>query len=249
MSETAKRTVLITGSNRGIGKAMLLAAAQNGYDIIAHARKPNAEWKDTLLAASENYGVGIHDIYFDLSSPEQIKQAFSELYKAHLSVDLLINNAGITSYNTSFMMTSINTAREMFEINLFAMMQITQYCLKSMIRKKYGSIVNIASICGEDVLPSNTIYGSSKAAVISFTKNLASEMGQYNIRVNAIAPGAVRTEMIEPVKDYFEDVYMKSVALGKLAEAETIADAAMFLLSDASAYVTGQTLRVDGGKF
>ena len=249
MSEKKKKTILITGSNRGIGHAILVAAAQNGYDIIAHARKPKDEWQKELTEIQAIYGVNIKDIYFDLRNSEEIKKTFSILYKDHFSIDCLVNNAGISSYNTPFVMTSIKAIREMFETNLFAAMQITQYCLKSMIRKKGGGIVNIASICGEDVLPSNTIYGSSKAAVISFTRNLASEMGKYGIRVNAVAPGGVQTDMLDPVKEYFEGEYMSSVALGRLANTEDIAKAVMFLLSDDAEYISGQTLRVDGGKF
>lgn len=180
------------------------------------------------MEIENSYHVTIKDIYFDLCDTDGMKTVFRKLYQEHVSIDCLINNAGITSYNTPFVMTSIASVREMFEINLFAMMQVTQYCLKSMMRKREGSIVNIASICGEDVLPSNTIYGSSKAAVISFTRNLASEVGKYGIRVNAIAPGAVRTDMIEPVKDYFEGDYLQSVSLGRLAESKDIMDAAMF---------------------
>lgn len=249
MNTATEKTVLITGANKGIGYKILEGVAKNGYNVIAHSRKSNNEWQEKLLTIKNTYNTTIKDIYFDLKDTDSIKETFQELYKEHISIDCLVNNAGITSYNTPFMMTSITSIREMFEINLFATMQITQYCLKSMMRKKSGSIVNIASICGEDVLPSNTIYGSSKAAVIAFTKNLASEIGKYGIRINAIAPGAVHTDMIAPVKDYFENEYKKSVSLGRLAETEDIMNAVLFLLSDASSYITGQTIRVYGGKF
>lgn len=249
MNEKLKKTVLITGANRGIGHTILEEAVKRGYDIVAHARKPNHVWMEELSDLRKTYGVDIKEIYFDLSDSNEIKKVFATLHKEHVNIDCLINNAGITSYNTPFLMTSMTAVREMFEINLFAMMQITQYCLRTMIRRKSGSIVNMASICGEDVLPSNTIYGSSKAAVISFTKNLASEVGKYGIRVNAIAPGGVDTEMIAPVKDYFEGEYLTTVALGRLAMPEDIANAALFLISEDAKYISGQTLRVDGGKF
>lgn len=249
MDEAARKTVLITGAHRGIGLKVLEGAARNGYDIIAHARKESGEWKEKLAGIAEAEHVSIRDVYFDMSDPDAIKKAFSELYHSHISIDCLVNNAGITSYDTPFVMTSIASIREMFEINLIAMMQVTQYCLKSMMRKRAGSIVNMASICGEDVLPSNTIYGSSKAAVIAFTKNLASEMGKYNIRVNAVAPGPVKTDMIQPVMDYFAGDYLSSVSLGRLAETEDIMNAVLFLLSDKASYISGQTIRVDGGRF
>lgn len=249
MSEARRNTVMITGSNRGIGRRVLETAAMQGYDIIAHARTDTDEWRVEILKIKKTYNVDVKEVYFDLCDLDKITQTFSFLSKAHVSIDHLVNNAGITSYNTPFLMTSMTEIRKMFEVNVFAMMAVTQYCLRNMIRRKRGSIVNLASICGEDVLPSNTIYGSSKAAVIAFTKNLASEVGKYGVRVNAIAPGVVDTDMIEPVKEYFDGQYISSVALGRLGETDDIAKAVMFLLSDESSYITGQTLRVDGGKF
>lgn len=242
-----EKNVIITGSNRGIGFAILKECAENNFNIWACARTKNETWEQKLLDLSHQNNIWIKPIYFDMRNREKMKKAFSLVFKEKKNIDAVINNAGITIYNQSFMMTSMEQIRDLYDVNLFALMEFTQLCLKKMIRQKKGSIVNIASICGEDILPSNTIYGSSKAAVISFTKNLASEVGRYGIRVNAVAPGPTDTDIISPVKEYFEKTYVERVALNRIAKKEDIAKAVMFLISDHSSFISGQTLRVDGG--
>lgn len=243
------KNVLITGANRGIGKSIMLKCAGKGYNIIAHSREKNETFLSELEQIKKIYNIEIYDICFDLRNSGEIKQAFKEFFSLHVDIDCLVNNAGVTFYNKSFMMTKMDELKDLYNINVFAMMEITQYCLKKMIRKKSGCIINMSSVCYEDVIPCNTIYGSSKAAVSSFTKNLASEVGKYGVRVNAVAPGGVQTDMIEPVMDYFNGEYMKNVPLERLARPEDIADAVLFLLSDEAKYISGQTLRVDGGKY
>lgn len=244
-----EKNVLITGANRGIGKSIMLKCAEKGYNIIAHSREKNETFLSELEQIKKIYNIDTYDICFDLRKSDEIKQAFKEFFALHVDIDCLVNNAGITFYNKSFMMTKMDELKDLYNINVFAMMEITQYCLKKMIRKKSGCIINMSSVCYEDVIPCNTIYGSSKAAVSSFTKNLASEVGKYGVRVNAVAPGGVQTDMIEPVMDYFNSEYIKNVPLERLARPEDIADAVIFLLSDEAKYISGQTLRVDGGKY
>ncbi|MBQ9901035.1 MAG: SDR family oxidoreductase [Clostridia bacterium] len=243
------KNVLITGSNRGIGKVILLKCAQNGYNIIAHTRNYKPEFSEELRAIEKEYSVSIRNVCFDLTDSQAIKNGMKEIFDMHIDIDILINNAGVTFYNKPFMMTKIDEARNLYNVNFFAMLEITQYCIKKMIRQKNGCIINMSSICAEDVLPCNTIYGSSKAAVSSFTKNLASEVGKYGIRVNAVAPGGVETDMIAPVMDYFTGEYLETVPLNRLASPNDIADLILFLISDNAKYINGQTVRVDGGRY
>lgn len=241
--------VLITGSNRGIGKTILLKCAENGYNIFAHTRNQKPEFIEELREIEQKYSVRIYNICFDLTDPQAIKNGMKELFELRMNIDVLINNAGMTFYNKPFMMTKIDEARDLFNVNFFAMLEVTQYCIKKMIRQKGGCVINMSSICSDDVLPCNSIYGPSKAAVSSFTKNLAAEVGRFGIRVNAVAPGGVETDMIAPVMEYFGGDYLKSVALNRLAQPEDIADAILFLISDKAKYINGQTVRIDGGRF
>ncbi|HOO05130.1 MAG TPA: SDR family oxidoreductase [Ruminococcus sp.] len=243
------KNVFITGSNRGIGKTVMLKCAEKGYNIIAHTRNNKPDFCKELEKIGEEYSVNTYNICFDLTDSQAIKNSMKELFSLHLDIDVLINNAGVTFYNKPFMMTKIDEARELFNINYFAMLEITQYCVKKMIRQNSGCIINMSSICANDVLPCNTIYGSSKAAVSAFTKNLASEVGRYGIRVNAVAPGGVQTDMIAPVMDYFNGDYLQTVPLNRLATPNDIADAVLFLISDNAKYINGQTIRVDGGRY
>lgn len=244
-----KKNIVITGSNRGIGAEILKICAENGYNIWACARRKDLNWENSLKIIEKKNDCWIHPLYFDMRCEDEIKSAFKTIFDTKMNIDALVNNAGITTYNQPFTMISINQIEEIYKVNVVSLMYLSQLCLKRMIRQKQGNIINISSICGQDVLPSNTIYGSSKAAVISFTRNLASEVGKYGIRVNTVAPGPTYTDIIEPVRDYFENKYKDGIALRRLAEAKDVANAVKYLLSNESDYITGQILRVDGGKF
>ncbi len=244
-----EKNVIITGSNRGIGAKLVEICVRNGYNVWACSRKQDVAREQELRRLSEETGQWIYPLYFDISEETEIKASFKEIFNSKKDIYALINNAGVTTYNQPFTMVTMKQIQELYQINLFSLMYLTQLCLKKMIRQKGGNVINISSICGQDILPSNTIYGSSKAAVISFTRNLASEVGKYNIRINTVAPGPTYTDIIEPVKDYFEKEYIKNVSLKRLAETDDIANVVKFLLGDESNYITGQIFRVDGGKF
>lgn len=244
-----KKNVIITGSNRGIGAKLVEDCAKNGFNIWACSRKRNIDREHELQKIASDNDCWIEPLYFDMRNEEEIKTAFKTIFDSKKNIDALINNAGVSTYNQAFTMVGMKQIQEIYQINVFSLMYLTQLCLKKMIRQKEGCIINVSSICGQDILPSNTIYGSSKAAVISFTRNLASEVGKYGIRVNTVAPGPTYTDIIEPVKDYFEQEYIKNVPMNRLANTEDIANAIQFLLKDESNYISGQVIRVDGGKY
>ncbi len=240
------KNAIVTGSRKGIGKAIVEVFAKNGCNIWACARQEDKTFEKDMKEIAEKYHVEIKPVYFDLKSLDEVKTGFKCIYQERKNIDILVNNAGIVHANL-FQMTTMEQIQEIYQVNTFAMMQLTQLALKVMSRTKSGSIINIASIAGQDANPTNCIYGSSKAAIISFTKILASEVATNDIRVNAIAPGPTNTEMVRVVCDKVGDALLNNCAMGRLAETEEIANVALFLASDMSSFINGQVIRVDGG--
>ena len=189
----------------------------------------------------------ITTIQLDLSKENEVKNAANEIILSKVPIDALVNNAGII-HTSIFQMTSLKKLREIFEINFFAQTLFTQYILKAMIKNKKGSVVNISSTSGIDGDAGRGAYSSSKASIIMQSKALSRELGPYNIRVNTIAPGLTDTDMMNnnTSKEIIEDM-LRRVSLQRIAKPEEIANVVLFLSSDLSTYLTGQTIRVDGG--
>lgn len=238
--------VLITGSRRGIGKTMVESFAREGLNVFAHARQPNVEFESYLKELSEAYSVHIRPIYFDMTDIENMKKTIKELYKEDIRLDVLVNNAGI-AHGGLFQMTSVDTIRQVFDINLFSQMSLTQLVLRGMQRNKSGCIINMASISGIDLQAGNSAYGVSKAGIIAWTKTLAAEMGEYGIRVNAIAPGLTDTDMSRQMESKAGAAMKEQSVMKRLATPQEVANVAVFLASDRASFVNGQTIRVDGG--
>lgn len=246
MSNFTGKTVLITGCNRGIGLAFLDAFAAAGATVLACVRTKDEAFTSHCKEISGKTGSEIVIFTADLSSEDSIKAFVSELYKSKRKVDILINNAGVVTKGI-LQMTSIQSVKDVFQINFFAQVQITQGVSKLMMRQKSGVIINMASIGGIDAYPAYTSYGCSKAAMIYFTKTMAQELAPYGIRVNAIAPSMVKTRMQEQMGEEANEEIMRRTALKRNAEPEEIAKLALFLASDDSSFITGQVYRIDGG--
>lgn len=240
------KNIILTGTGRGIGRAMLEIFAANGANIWAHARKEAEEFKGECKRIAENFGVQIWPVCFELTDYDAMKEAVKIIRSSKIPVDGLVNNAGIT-YNALFQMSDIKCVREQMEVNFFATYQFTQYIVKMMVRAEKGSIVNIASSAGLDGNPGKSAYGASKAAVIAMTKAIAGELGDQGIRANCVAPGVTDTDMLATMPSYVIEDVRKSVDLRRIGKPKDIADAAVFLISDLSSYITGQVIRVDGG--
>lgn len=240
------KVVVVTGSNRGIGKSILELFHAEGASIFACARTQTENFEaDLKKIASQGQGF-IKPIYFDFSEPDQIKNAIQKIIADSKVIDVLVNNAGIAS-GSLFQMTPVSKVKEIFEINFFAQLQFSQSIARLMTRAKSGSIINMASVSGLLGDSGTLSYGSSKAALIYATKTMARELGEFNVRVNAIAPSVTKTDMFNQMESGARDKMIMSTALRRPAEVIEVANVALFLASDLSSYVTGQTLRVDGG--
>ena len=241
-----KRTAIITGCNRGIGKAVMEVFAENGDDIFACVRKESDEYSGVTARLAGKTGVSITPVYFDLAESEQVKAGIKTILSAKKQIDILVNNAGVAS-GSFFQMTSLKDLKQVFEINFFSQVLFTQGISRYMSRFKTGSIINIASTAGLIGDAGMTSYGSSKAALMFATKTMATELGEMNIRVNAIAPSITKTDMFDQMEEKARNKLIDASSLKRPAEAVEVANVALFLASDLSSFITGQVLRVDGG--
>lgn len=241
------KNAVITGANRGIGKQTVEVFAKNGANIWACSRSKSEIFEKELKELSGKYNVSIYPIYFDLTKHDEIKQAMKEIISQKKSIDILVNNAGILPKNKLFQMKSIEEMKNVFEVNFFSHILITQYISRAMIRQKYGSIVNVTSTVALDGIPAQLDYVSSKAAIIGATKALAIELGQYDIRVNSVAPSFINTDLHSNTSNEFLEKVIQNNVIKRLGDSQEIAKTILFLSSELSSYMTGQVLRVDGG--
>jgi len=240
------RTVVITGCNRGIGKAAVELFAENGANLICCIRKENETFQSYVDALIKKYNVSIITIYFDMSNEEEIKSSLRELLKQKVTIDILINNAGVASGGL-LQMTSMKQLKEVFQINFFSQVLITQMISKLMMKQRFGSIINMGSVAGLENFAGYTSYGCSKAAIMMFTKTIAKEFAPYNIRVNSIAPGLTGTGMSQQMEEKAWKEMIGRTDMKRLGLPQEIANMMLFLASDLSSFITGQVYRVDGG--
>jgi len=237
---------VVTGSNRGIGKEVVRLFALNGANVWACARTPSDAFEKFIEECAQQNNVEIWPVYFDMMNKEQIRDGIKKIMSSKKTIDVAVNNAGIT-YNALFQMSSIEKMREVFEVNFFSQIIISQYLVKLMLRQKKGSIINIASTAALDGNSGRSIYGASKAAIICAAKSMAEELGESGIRVNSIAPGITQTDMLTSMSDEIIELTSQETHLKRVAKPSEIAAACLFLASPLSEYITGQVIRVDGG--
>lgn len=240
------KSVIITGTNRGIGKVLVKCFAEEKYNIWACARKKSDEFENELQQLAKKENVLIRPVYFDLTDSEEMKKSVKQILNGKERIDVLVNCAGV-AHGGLFQMTKMTTVKQIFEVNLFSMMELTQLVLRAMVRQKSGCIINFSSISGLDLRSGNCAYGASKAAIIAWTKTLAAEVAKLGIRVNAIAPGLTDTDMASLMNEKAGYEMVSSSALNRLLKPEEIADVVLFLSSEKSSTINGQVIRVDGG--
>ena len=241
------KNAIITGSRRGIGRATVEVFAQNGANVWACARKPDQSFEADMTALAEKYGGWIKPVYFDLADETAMKCAVRAIHNEKLPIDILVNNAGIVEQNSAFLMTPAERIRKVMETNFTAQMIFTQYIARMMAKKEKGSIVFLSSIAGLDGNPAQLEYVAAKAAIVGAVKKLAIELGESNIRVNAVAPGIIDTDMGNAMQnDLMQNILNKSI-MKRLGSPVEVANVISFISSDMASYMTGQIIRVDGG--
>lgn len=239
-----KKVCLITGCAKGIGREIAERFANDGAIVYANdlAEGQMDEWAKEL---SIQTGMNVTPLYFDICDFEAVKKAIMRIKKEQGKIDVLANNAGIVTYEP-LLLIDFAKLRKMFEVNVIAMIHLIQMVSKLMTRQRSGSIINMASIVGVKGAKGQLAYSATKGAVVSITKSASKELAEYNVRVNAVAPGMVATErFMNEIKGRFEE-RLVAVGMGRYANPSDIADAFTFFASDRSQYVTGQVLGVEG---
>ncbi|MCC7422094.1 MAG: SDR family oxidoreductase [Planctomycetaceae bacterium] len=242
----AGRTALVTGGAKGIGRACCLKLAQAGADVAINYLTSEGPARETAEEV-RRAGVRAHLVRADVSSPEQVAAMVQDVTDALGPVDLLVNNAGVFHF-LPHEETTLEVWRQTMEVNLTGSYLVTWAVKQSMIERGFGRIVNIASIAGLRPRPMSIAYAASKAGLIGLTKSLAEALAPHNIRINAVAPGLIDTEILSGVSQNQIDSIVQSTPLGRIGHGDDVADAALFLLSEQSSFMTGQTLVVCGGR-
>lgn len=244
MTDLKNKNALITGAGKGIGKAIALALAKEGVNIILVAR--TQEEIDSVAAKVRSLRVKALAITADVADINSVNSAVEKALAEFGTIDILINNAGITKDNL-LMRMSEEDFDKVIEINLKSVFNMTKAVQKVMLKNRKGSIVNISSVVGVKGNAGQANYAASKAGMIGFTKSVALELGSRNIRCNAIAPGFIETEMTAKLNEDVVQGWRDSIPLKRGGTPEDVANACLFLASDMSAYVSGQVLNVCGG--
>lgn len=238
------RTALITGASRGIGRACALALSEAGARVALAAR--NIEALNQLAEEIRAKGREAYAVALDLANPDSIKEAAASAVKQFGPIDILVNNAGITKDGLSMRMKK-DDWESVLTTNLTGAFLMTQQVMPSMMRERWGRIINISSITGETGNAGQSNYVASKAGLIGLTKSLAQELGSRGITVNAIAPGFIETDMTQGLSQEIKDKMLAAIPLKRFGKAEDVAAAVRFLASEEAAYITGATLDVNGG--
>ena len=242
-----KKTIFVTGASSGIGRAIALALAKDGFQIVTHYNSNVKGAQETLALIQNEGGTGIL-WQMDLSKPDTIEAKFDQFVEANPDILFygLVNNAGI--HKDSMMGVMQNSAfEEVITTNLYGPFVLTRLLVRRLLRLRQGVIVNIASIAGQTGNAGQVNYAASKAGLIAMTKSLAMEIGARNIRVNAVAPGLIETDMIKDIPGL--EMIKSRIPLGRFGSPMEVAHAVSFLCSEKASYITGHTLSVNGGLF
>ncbi len=245
MSRTG-RVVVVTGGSKGIGRTVALKFAEERAKIIIVHYDPDESSSDDILNTLTQQGIEAASHRVDVSSYQDVQALFKEILSRFGKVDVLINNAGITR-DSLLMRMSEDDWDNVIRVNLKSVFNCTQIVIRSMLKQRAGSIINISSVVGQIGNPGQSNYSASKAGIIGFTKSVAREVSGRGITVNAVAPGFIDTEMTASLPDRAKNSFLQQIPLGRIGKPEDVAEAVYWLSSDAANYITGQTIHVNGG--
>ncbi|MEI8349641.1 MAG: 3-oxoacyl-[acyl-carrier-protein] reductase [Candidatus Omnitrophota bacterium] len=245
MADLKGKIAIITGGARGIGRACCLEFAKAGAQIVFTYNKSEAEAKklEEEIKALGTSGSGIKT---DIKDYNQCRQVVEKALAQFSHLDILVNNAGITK-DKALMMMTMDDWKEVVDTNLGGTFNMTRAAITTFLKQKKGCIVNMSSVSGITGLPRQTNYSASKAGIIGFSKALAKEVAAYGVRVNVVCPGFINTDMVSGLRDDFKKEIINSIPQKRLGEANEVAYLCVFLASDQASYITGETIKIDGG--
>jgi 3-oxoacyl-[acyl-carrier protein] reductase len=243
--EFHERVVVVTGGSKGIGRAISLAFCQRGAVVIANYAS-DKDAVQQLRKETESLPGTLVPHQADVTAFQQVSAMMEDVASRHGRIDILVNSVGLMRDNLLMLMSNEDW-EQVLVTNLTSMFYCCRAALRKMIPQRKGKIINIASVSGILGAAGQANYAASKGGMISFTKSLARELGQFNIQVNAVAPGLIETDWLARIPQEKVEAILKQTALGRIGRPEEVAHAVLFLASEGSDYVTGQTLVVDGG--
>ena len=241
--ELSGKNALVTGATGGLGSSIASALVESGARVIlSGTRESKLNELDEQLGKKGE----VYPIPCNLDSNEQINSLAERAVKQFGTIDILINNAGITLDNLFLRMKPEDIER-VLQVNLLSAMYLSKALIKTMIRNKYGRIINITSVVGYTGNPGQTNYSASKSGLVGFTKSLAMEVASRNITVNCLAPGFISSEMTDKLNEEQKNTITKSIPIGRIGRPDEVASGIVYLASEQAGYITGQTLHVNGG--
>lgn len=238
---------LVTGASRGIGRAVVLQLGRRGAYVIINYRGNQAAAEATLNSLSAAGGRGELS-QFDISHENQVEEALKKIIDRHNKIDILVNNAGVTADSLLMRMKAEDWDR-VVGTNLKGTALCTKAVSRTMIRQRYGRIINLSSVVGQMGNVGQSLYAASKAGIIGFTKAMARELASRGITVNAVAPGLIETEMTAQLPDKLKEDFLSSIPLGRFGTCDEVAELVVFLAGAGAAYITGQVVNVNGGLY
>lgn len=241
------KSALVTGASRGIGRSIALQLAEEGYNVAVNYAG-NKEKAEAVVAEIKDKGVEAFAIQADVANPDEVKDMIQEVVKQFGSLDVLVNNAGITRDNLLMRMKE-QEWDDVININLKGVFNCIQKATRQMMKQRSGAIINLSSVVGAVGNPGQANYVATKAGVIGLTKTAARELASRNITVNAVAPGFIVSDMTDALNDDLKEQMKSQIPLGRFGEDTDIANTVAFLASDKAKYITGQTIHVNGGMF
>ena len=239
------KVAIVTGGTRGIGRSIVIALAKEGADsVFTYTR--NQELADSLADEVKKMGRLALPVQIDVRDFDGARLLIERVKERFGRLDMLINNAGITR-DKSFIMMDREDWISVIDTDLTGVFNTTKACIITFLKQRNGNIVNISSVSGIHPLPGQVNYAAAKAGVIGFTKSLAKEVAPYNIRVNAVAPGFIETDMTSKLNEKYRNKLIGIIPVGRFGTPNEVARVVCFLLSDESRYITGEVIQIDGG--